>query len=88
MSHFEAIERIKSVILSSTRKTNALLKVFKMTTKTRGENLLFEWVAAAFDSPMTIKQATKHVKLADYYFKFGEMFPALPLLQPLGTHDR
>jgi len=27
---------------------------------------------------MSIKQATKPVKLADCYFKFGEMFPPMP----------
>lgn len=88
MSHFKAIEHLKRTIFSNERTISKVLTNFDMTTKTRGEDLLFEWVARAVTSRMSVKAATKHVKIADYYFKFGECFPALPLLQPIGSHDK
>ncbi|KAJ8112630.1 hypothetical protein OPT61_g5046 [Boeremia exigua] len=89
MSHYQALKQVKIQVLQHRQHAKRLKKTFSMTTTTTSpQELLFEWVAVACKPPMTIKQTKKHVKLANYYHKFRTMFPALPLLQPLSTHDK
>lgn len=86
LAHHQSIKRLEAQLNS--RKGRQTISTLYVDTTLKGEALLYDFVSKSVIPNMKLDVARKHVKLADFYFRLEQAFPAAPILQPLHSHEQ